>query len=265
MKTSVLKGRGFTDAENRENADVVVVDRRLVDRIWPGVDPVGRLLGVDLFGTRSMRRVVGVVEHIRHETMAADSRETIYFPYRAFPFPPLTLAVRTSGDPSLLSEPIRREVQQLDSNLAVYGLRPLDTYVERSLAPTRFAMTLIATFAMVAMVLAAIGLYGVLSYTVGQRTHEIGVRMALGAGRRAVLGMIVGRGLGLALLGILVGAIAALGLTNAIAGLLFGVSPTDPATFAAVSLFLLAVVLLACFVPAHRATRVDPLASMRAE
>jgi putative ABC transport system permease protein len=265
MGTRLLKGRGFTPVENRENAEVVVVDRRLADRVWPGVDPVGRLLGVDLFGTRSMRRVIGVVEHIRHETIAADSRETIYLPYRAFPFPPLTLAVKTAMEPSSLTDAIVREVHAIDPNLAVYGMRTLDSYVERSLAPTRFAMTLMGAFALVALLLAAIGLYGVLSYMVGQRSHEIGVRMALGAARRSVLEMIVGRGLGLAALGIAVGTIAALGLTRAIADMLYGVSPTDPVTFAAVAGFLFAVVLLACLVPAYRATRVDPLVSMRAE
>ena len=265
MRTRVLKGRGFTEAENRQNAEVAVVDRRLADRVWPGADPVGRLLGVDLFGARSMRRVVGVVEHIRHETMAADSRETIYLPYRAFPFPPLTLAVKGSVDPASLTDSIVREVHAVDPKLAVYGVRPLDAYIERSLAPTRFAMTLMGAFAMVALLLAAIGLYGVLSYMVGQRTHEIGVRMALGAARRSVLEMIVGRGVGLAVLGIAVGASAALGLTRGIADLLYGVSPTDPATFAAVAVFLLVVVLLACLIPAYRATRVDPLISMRAE
>jgi putative ABC transport system permease protein len=265
MRTRVLKGRGFTEAENRENAEVVVVDRRLADRLWPGGDPVGRLLGVDLFGARSMRRVVGVVEHIRHETIAADSRETIYFPYRAFPFPPLTLAVKGAVDPASLTDPIVREVHAIDPKLAVYGVRPLDAYVERSLAPTRFAMTLMGIFATVALLLAAIGLYGVLSFMVGQRTHEIGVRMALGAARRSVLEMIVGRGVGLAVLGIAVGVVAALGLTKGIADLLYGVSPTDPATFVAVAVFLLAVVLLACLIPAYRATRVDPLLSMRAE
>jgi putative ABC transport system permease protein len=265
MQTRVLKGRVFTEAENRENAEVVIVDRRLADRVWPGADPVGGLLGVDLFGNRSMRRVVGVVEHIRHETIAADSRETIYFPYRAFPFPPLTLAVKAAVDPASLTDAIVGQVRALDPNLAVYGVRPLDTYVERSLAPTRFAMTLMGAFAMVALALAAIGLYGVLSYMVGQRTHEIGVRMALGAARRTVLEMIVGRGVGLAALGIVIGVIAALGLTKVIADLLYGVSPTDPATFAAVAGVLLVVVLLACLIPAYRATRVDPLVSMRAE
>jgi ABC-type antimicrobial peptide transport system permease subunit len=205
------------------------------------------------------------VEHIRHETIAADSRETIYLPYRAFPFPPLTLAVKTAMEPSSLTDAIVREVHAIDPNLAVYGMRTLDSYVERSLAPTRFAMTLMGAFALVALLLAAIGLYGVLSYMVGQRSHEIGVRMALGAARRSVLEMIVGRGLGLAALGIAVGTIAALGLTRAIADMLYGVSPTDPVTFAAVAGFLFAVVLLACLVPAYRATRVDPLVSMRAE
>jgi putative ABC transport system permease protein len=265
MGTRQLQGRSFTPAENRENSEVVVIDRRLADRLWPGANPVGELLGIDLFGTRTMRRVIGVVEHIRHETLAADSRETIYIPHRAFPFPPLTLAVKTTVDPSTLTEAIVREVHAIDPKLAVYGIRTLDTYVERSLAPTRFAMTLMGAFAIVAVILAAIGLYGVLSYMVGQRTHEIGVRIALGAARLSVLEMIVGRGVGLAALGIGIGAIAAVGLTKAIADLLYGVSPTDPVTFAAVAAFLFAVVLLACLVPAYKATRVDPLVSMRVE
>jgi putative ABC transport system permease protein len=173
--------------------------------------------------------------------------------------------VKGAVAPASLTDPIVREVHAIDPKLAVYGVRPLDAYVERSLAPTRFAMTMMGIFATVALLLAAIGLYGVLSYMVGQRTHEIGVRMALGAARRSVLEMIVGRGVGLAVLGIAVGIVAALGLTKGIADLLYGVSPTDPATFAAVAVFLLAVVLLACLIPAYRATRVDPLISMRAE
>ena len=263
MATPVLSGRTFSADENRQNAEVVVVDTRLASRLWPGGDAVGKLIGIDLFGQRTFKRVIGVVAHARHETLAADSRETIYFPLRAFPFPPLTLAVRTAGDPGALATPIRAEIHRLDPQLAVYGVQPMTDYVARAMAPTRFAMSLIALFALVAMVLAAVGLYGVLSYLTGQRAHEFGVRLALGAGRAEIFRLVVMRGLVMAGLGIVLGTLAALWLTRIIAKLLIGVRPTDPLTFAAVAAFLLIVVVAACLVPARRAMRVDPLVSLR--
>ena len=253
MGTRILAGRVFTLEESRERREVVVVDRRLAARVWPGEQPVGKLLGIDLFGTKSFKRIVGVVDHVRHESLAVDSRETIYFPFHAFPFPPLTVAMRVASDPAAVVEPMRREIQQMDPNLAVYGVRSMDEYVSSALAPTRFATWLMALFAAVALALASIGLYGVLSYVVGQRMHEFGVGSRSAPAGPPSSGWWSGGGWRMRSPAWR-SALGAIAFTRAIATLLFSVSPTDPSTFLVVSAFLLVVVAAACYIPARRAT-----------
>jgi putative ABC transport system permease protein len=177
----------------------------------------------------------------------------------------MSLIVRTTGDPANLSGALRREVLSLDKEQPVSNIRTLEQFVATSLAQQQFAMTLLGVFAAVALLLAAIGIYGVLSYAVTQRTHEIGIRMELGAGRGDVLKLVVGQGLRLTLSGLGAGLVAALALTRVLATLLFGVSATDPLTFTLISLLLLVVALLACWIPAYRAAQVDPLVALRYE
>ena len=265
MGTRVLAGRALTAADLDGRREVAVIDRVLAERLWPGQPAVDRRLGIDLFGERHVLHVVGVVEHVRHDDLTRDGRPTIYFPHHLFPWPPMSVVVRAGSDPADLSAPVRRVVGGLDQELPVYAVRTLEELVGRALAVRSFTLALIAVFAGVAVALALVGLFGVLSYAVRQRTREIGIRMALGARRRAILGDVVGRGVALAGLGIGLGLLAALALTRVLAGLLYGVTATDPLTYAVLSALLVAVAALASSVPALRACRVDPTVSLRDE
>jgi ABC-type antimicrobial peptide transport system permease subunit len=208
--------------------------------------------------------VVGVVENARSEDPRTLGRETIYFPYRLQgAFFNVTMAVRTEKDPVSLVPAIRAEVSALDSDMPVAAVTTMEEYVRMAKGPTRFAMILIAIFAGVALVLASVGLYGVISSLVRQRTHEIGVYMAFGAESPHILRMVVRRGVTLAIAGVVVGFLASLALTRAVASLLTGVTATDPATFLAVGVLLTVVTLLASYIPAHRAVQVDPMEALR--
>ena len=265
LGSKLLSGRFLTRDDIDNTRDVVVIDELMASRVWPGVNAIGEQLGIDLFGQEHWVEVVGVVEHMRHESLTEDSRQTIFFPHHIFPWTPLTLAVQAKADPATLLGPIRREVAEMDADLPVYALKTMEEYVGDAMAGTRFAMLLIAIFAAVALALATVGLYGVLSYAVRQRTQEIGIRMAFGAEGGNILRLIVGRGVLLILTGLGLGLIAALGLTRTLSSILFGVAPTDPLTFFGISALLLAVATLACYVPARRATMVNPMDSLRAE
>jgi putative ABC transport system permease protein len=265
MGTRLLAGRAFAAADIEEAREVAVVDRLLAERLWPGESPVGHRLGIDLFGQQHWLEVVGEVEHVRHDDLTQDGRPTIYFPHHLFPWPPLAVVVRGAGDPGTLAAPVRGAVRELDAALPVYKVRPMGDYVADAMAARSFAMVLIAVFAGIAVALALVGLFGVISYAVRQRTREIGIRIALGAQRGSILRLVVGRGLLLVGAGIGFGLTAALALTRTLAGLLYGVTPTDPLTFTAISLLLAGVALVASYLPARRASAVDPMVSLRRE
>jgi putative ABC transport system permease protein len=265
MGTRVLAGRAFTADDNQARRKVAVVDQTLARRMFPGRSAIGEQIGVDLFGNKQWLEIVGVVEPIRHDDLTKDGRETIYFPHHVFPWPPMTVAVRSAGDPRLLLKPVRAEIRALNPELPPYNERTLDEAFSLALANTRFTMVLIAVFAGVALVLATVGLYGVIAYTVRQRTREIGIRMALGARQGTILRMIVGRGLRLILVGVAIGVLAAYPLTRTIQSLLFGVTPGDPLTYGFLALLLVAVALAACWLPAQRAARINPMQYLRAE
>lgn len=260
-----LSGRFLDRADVEEERDVVVVDRLMAEELWPGRSAVGEQLGLDLFGNQRFMEVVGVVDHMRHESLTEEGRETIYFPHHVFPFTQMTVAVRTAGDPAAMMAPIRSRVSDLDPDLPLYAEKTMAGYVEEARAATRFTMTLIAVFAAVALALASVGLYGVIAYSVRQRTQEIGIRMAFGAERNDIFRLVVGRGMLLITAGLALGVIIALALTRILSSLLYGVAATDPLTYAAISLVLAAVALLACWLPAQRAARVDPMESLREE
>ncbi len=265
MGTRILAGRALTSDDNEAKRLVAVVDRTLAAKLFGGRNAVGEQLGVDIFGNKQRLEIVGVVEPIRHDDLTRVGRETIYFPHHLFPWPSMTVAVRSSGDPNLLLAPIRQAVKGMDSQLPVYNERTLTEAFSLALANTRFTLVLIAVFAGVALLLATVGLYGVIAYAVRQRTREIGIRMALGARQGTILRMVVGRGLRLILAGVAVGVVAAYPLSRTIESLLFGVTPGDPATYAGIAILLVVVALAACYLPAHRATRINPMESIRAE
>jgi putative ABC transport system permease protein len=189
----------------------------------------------------------------------------VYWPHPELAYSGMTVVVRTAGDPSQLAAAVQREIQTIDPNQPVSDVRTMNQWLSESVARARFNALLLGLFSALALVLASVGIYGVISYSVTQRTHEIGIRMALGASARDVLKMVVGQGMLLAMIGVALGLVASFLLTRAMSSLLFGVSTTDPVTFIFISLMLVVVTLLACYIPARRATRVDPMTALRYE
>lgn len=263
----LVDGRILDRKDNLDSLAVVVVDRAMAARAWPGRTPIGQRLQVELMnGTRDWVKVVGVIENIRSDNPAVSSRETIYFPHLLQAgWGIMTVVVRAEKDPKALVPAIRKQVAKMDADLPVAGVRTMEAYVSEAMAPTRFAMILIVVFAGVALALASVGLYGVISSLVRQRTHEFGVHMAFGAERPQILRMVLWRGFGLSVTGVLIGLGASLALTRLLTGLLTGVTATDPATFALVATLLTVVTLIASVVPARRAVRVDPMEALRYE
>ncbi|MGB7921784.1 MAG: ABC transporter permease [Pyrinomonadaceae bacterium] len=260
-------GRLFTEQDKKESAPVVLIDETLAERYWPNEDPVGQRMGFnrDDKGQPIWREVVGVVGHVKHYGLDAESRVQIYLPYLQVSRSSMSLVVRTDGDPASLAPALRREILALDKDQPVASLRTMEDVVSESVAQPRFSTLLLGVFAGVALILAAVGIYGVIAYSVMQRTHEIGIRMALGAGRGDILKLVLGQGMALALTGIAIGLVAAFIVTRVMTSLLFNVSATDPTTFAAVALLLALVALVAIYIPARRAMKVDPMIALRYE
>jgi putative ABC transport system permease protein len=259
-------GRLFTWQDYADKRDIIIVDDKLASMTWPGQSAVGQRLKILLANNqRRWTEVVGVIEHVQKERLGVEGREQIYLPPYLAPFPQLTFAVRSSAEPEALTSVIQKEVHALDSDLPIYRVRPLNAYVGEVTASSRFATVLMGVFAGVALVLALVGLYGVIAYAVAQRSHEIGIRVALGAQRRDILRLVLAQGLGLALVGVGSGLVASAWLTRFLSSLLYGVSATDPLTYAGISVALTGVALLACWLPARRATRVDPMVALRYE
>jgi len=230
-------------------------------RYFPDEDPVGQRL---VFGS-DKREIVGIVSDVSHFGLTQDARPAMYFPHAQSPARGMSLVVRTASNPLALTASVRNQVSSLDQNLATSNVMTLEELVGSSLAEPRFTLLLLGSFAGVALVLSAIGVYGVVSYSVSQRSHEIGVRMALGAQVNDVLKLVIAQGMTLVLGGVGVGLVAAFALSRVMSKLLYGVSPTDVTTFAATALILAGVALGACFVPGRRATRVDPMEALRYE
>jgi putative ABC transport system permease protein len=272
MGVRIVAGRAIEPTDNRTGAlDVVVIDEKLARRLWPDGEAVGKELQIERFSLESFglervpMQVVGVAENVRAQSLASEGRETVYYPYRFFPWFPLSFTVRASGGLMGLVEPIRREVQAIDPDIPLSKIRVMDSYVDDALAQTQFALTLIGVFAALALVLASVGLYGVIAYSVRQRTREIGVRIAFGASDSAVVRLVVGQGMLLALGGLTVGLIAAFVVTRLVSSLFYGVTAADPITFVLVSLVLGGVAVVASYIPAKRATRIDPVVALRDE
>jgi putative ABC transport system permease protein len=269
MGIPLVKGRYFDARDTAEAPGVAIVSEALARKYWPGEDPVGKRITFERAAdgqTPRWREVVGVVGHVRSEGLEGESRGQYYAPYaQRSGSTDLFLVVRTDADPASLAPAVRGAVAGVDRDLPVYRVTTMEKLVAESLAQRRFSMFLFGVFAALALVLAVVGLYGVMSYGVAQRTHEIGLRMALGAQGRDVLRMVVGQGMWLVGAGLVLGLVGAFLLTRLMSSLLFGVSAADPLTYAGIALLLGAVALLASYIPARRATKVDPMEALRYE
>ena len=255
-------GRTFTDQDNSQNTKVVIVNETMARRLWPGESPIGRHFTI-WRDEKFPREVVGVVGDTR-ETLDKEAGNQMYVPYaQDATWGSLSLVVRTSGEPTALAGSVREAIRKVEKGVPTYNLKTMKDVVLTSAAPRRIPMLLLSAFAGVAMLLAMLGIYGVTSYYVTQRTHEIGVRMALGARAEDVLKLVLSRAMVLAVVGIGIGVAGAIAVTRYLTSLLFGVKPIDVVTFIAVGVVLALVVLVACLVPARRATRIDPLEALR--
>jgi predicted permease len=274
MGITLERGR-FVTPQDRENAPVVIDIDDVFARTWfPHENPIGKRVNLEQFNVQA--EIVGVVGHMKQWGLGTDQKSAVeaqfYYPFMQLPENLMALAadgvavvLRTAGDPAAVMGLVRRAVEQLDSRDVIYGVKTLDEVIAGSLAARRLSMILLGVFAMLALLLSCVGVYGVISYVVGQRTREIGVRMALGAQPKDVMRLVLAQGARMALVGVAAGLAAALGLTRLMANQLFGVSAHDPLTFAAVAMVLTMVALLACYLPARRAVRVDPLVALRCE
>ena len=271
----LLRGRDFTEADTLEAPGVVLINETLARRYFPDEDPIGRrvkmgrsqppLSATNVWGQPEWSTIVGVVSDVKSLHPHPETVPEIYVPYWQWPMQNPTVLVRTAGDPVMLAEAIRRETKGEIPNLPTPLIRTMDNLLSESVSQPRFQTGLLSLFAGVALLLAVVGLYGVLAYAVTQRRCEIAIRMALGGQKSNVLSLVITQGMKLALAGVAIGIVVALALTRLIRSLLYGVTPTDPVTFAGVSLLLVAVALLACWLPARRATRVNPMEALRYE
>jgi putative ABC transport system permease protein len=265
MNIPVVNGRTFTEQEAVEDRKVAVVNEAMVRKYFPGEDPLGKRILVNMGSQPTPTEIIGVVGDARYDKLDGELRPMVYWTPPQLTYSSMALVVRADGDPAALGPAAMREIQAVDKEQPVSDVRTMESWVADSTARTRFGTLLLGAFACAALVLAAVGIYGVISYSVAQRRNEIGIRMALGAQTRDVLRLVVGQGMRLVLAGVGVGLLGAFALTRLMSGLLYGVAATDPPTFAANALLLAAVSLLACYVPARRATRVDPLIALRRE
>jgi predicted permease len=265
MEVPLISGRNFTTSDGYGALGVAVIDQTLARRYWPNENPLGQQIKFGFGAGLKGLTIVGVVGDIKSDGFDAPSVPHIYVSMGQFAPVNAVVFLRSHGDLEHLGEAVRQEVEKVDPNVPVHSISSMDQIIARSVADRRFALELLGGFAAVALLLAAIGIYGVMSYSFSQRTHEVGVRMALGAQRMNILNMAIGEGMQLVAIGLAIGLIVAGALTRFARSMLFDVSPFDPATFVVTSATLAAVAFLACYLPARRATRVDPLVALREE
>lgn len=261
MRIPFLRGRNFTEQEVRQSAKVVIISDLLARQVFPNEEPIGKRL-IMAMGNQPFE-IIGIVGDIRHRGLESTPLPAMYMPSNQAPW--MNIVVRTQGDPASLAGAVRNEVRAIDPDQPVAMVRTMDEWMETAVAGPRYRTALLALFAFVALVLASTGIYGVMSYSVTQRTHEIGVRMALGAKRSDVMKLVVRQGMSLVVIGVGIGIVGAIALTRVMATLLFGVTAKDPFTFVAVAALLTLVAFVACYLPARRATKVDPLVALRYE
>ena len=266
MDIPLLQGRWFSSDDTRDKPRVVVVDEFMARELWPSQDPIGKRIRFgDLKSTTPYLTVIGVVGRVKQYSLDTDGRIALYLSQLQSPQRAMFVVVKGRTDPETLAAPVRQEIRALDADLPIYRLRTMAARVDESLARRRFSMTLLALFAGLALALAAVGIYGVISYLVTQGTREIGIRIALGASQQSILALVLKQGLGLALAGVALGLFGAVLLTRFMHSLLYAVGRTDPATFLMVGALLAAIACVASYLPARRAARIDPMVSLRAE
>jgi predicted permease len=270
-----LRGRYFTEQDNLSSSNVIVIDDELARSLFPNQEPIGQHITIPFPGFDKPREIIGVVQHVKHWGLAQDAtakvRSEFYVPFLQIPdelyslVPGMSFAVRSNLEPVAVRAAVSHELQAIDADIPVYNVEPMNEIIRTSIARERFATRLFVFFAGAALLLGAIGTYGVLSYSVSQRTHEMGIRMALGAETSDILGLVLRWGGILIAAGIVIGVALALALSRLMASMLYGVTATDPMTFALVPLVLIVVAVVACYIPARRATKVDPIIALRYE
>ena len=264
MGIALRRGRTLTDADNATGAKVAMLSESFVRKYFPNEDPIGKRIAVRFDGGQS-REIVGIVADVRHDDLQRPAREEVYFPHSQFAFGSMTIAVRTTGDPSLLLKSLQKAVWDVNPNQAIYAATTLNELLATSLKERRFNLSLIGGFAGLALVLAAVGVYGLISYSTSRRSREFGVRLALGASSRQIVSVAMGDGVRYAVVGVIVGLVASYALTRSLSTMLFGISATDPITFVSLAVVMLVVAGLASYLPARKALRVDPVIALRGE
>jgi putative ABC transport system permease protein len=268
MRIPLKVGRLINEQDTRGRAGVILINEAMARRYWPAENPIGQRLklGFSLDDDEPTSwEIVGVMGDVKHTAIDAPAQPEMWTPYDQQTWRGLTLAIRSSENPLTLTASIRSIVLSISPNQPITSIQPMEKLVNNSIAPSRFYAFLLGIFAVLALVLASIGIYGVMSYMVNQRTQEIGIRLALGARRFDVLGLVVTEGMRLAVVGLLIGAVAAIGLTRLMANLLFEVSVTDPIIFILTTLLFIGVAFAACYLPARRAAKTDPMVALRYE
>ena len=266
MEIPLRSGRFFNEHDTPASPKVVVIDEYMAQQLWPNQDPIGRRIHYGGITDKDpWETVVGVVGRVKQYTLDSDSRIALYLPQTQYPTRAMNVVLRSAADPAALAPAVKQQIHELDSDLPLYNVRTMNQRLDESLAQRRFAMLLLTLFAGVALALAVIGTYGVMSYLVNQGTREIGIRIAMGATHRAIERLIVWKGLALALCGVAIGTTGAFAVSRLMRSLLFGVTPFDPFTFVAISLLLTLVTLLASYIPARRVAQIDPIVALRDE
>jgi predicted permease len=261
MRIPFVHGRDFDERDQEGAPGVVIINETMARRYWPGGEPLGRRIKL----TKDWLEIVGIAKDVKNRSLSEAPQPFLYLPLLQDYRSSMILVARTVTEPEQVSQSVRAEVAALDPEIPIFDFKTLEEHVGISLYLQRMAATLLSIFGMLALSLAAIGLYGVMAHSVSQRTRELGIRVSVGAERRDIFILILGQGLAISVVGLLAGLLAALAVTRLTANLLYGVSATDPVTFIVIALLLLCVTLLACYVPARRATKVDPMTALRFE
>jgi len=260
---SLIKGRDFDNRDKSDAPGAAIINHDLARIYFSNEDPIGKRITFD--DGQSWMSIVGIIGDVKQLGLDSSAKPEVYFPYLQVASPSMSIVVRTASDPLGLAAAVKSQIRMVDKDLPINEAKTMQQLLADSLSGRRFNMLLLTVFAMVALVLAIVGIYGVMSYTVTQRTHEIGLRVAIGAQPGDVFRMVIGQGMKLALIGVAFGLVGAFGLTRLMTTMLFGVEPTDPVTFAGIAVLLTSVALVACYLPGRRAMKVDPLVALRYE